>query len=207
MADTVAGYRLATPVGYWNGLGLVAAMAMLLAVGLVVEERWIVPRLLAGGSLPVLASTLYFTFSRGAWIALGAGLLALVALSPRRLRFLTAIPAFAAPTVLAVALSYHARPLRLLNIPLARAVGSGHDLAWKLALTILLGLIVAAFWVVLSPRVDAPDAVRLCIRRRARSRRLLRASRSSWCTTAVPAAPSRTHATRSKEDRRSQEPT
>ncbi len=42
VTDTLAGYRLATPVGYWNGLGLVAAIATLLGVGLFAHGGWLV---------------------------------------------------------------------------------------------------------------------------------------------------------------------
>jgi hypothetical protein len=34
VVDVVAGYRLSSPMGYWNGLGLLAAIAVTLAFGL-----------------------------------------------------------------------------------------------------------------------------------------------------------------------------
>jgi hypothetical protein len=80
------GYRLSRPIGYWNGLGLVAAMAILLALGLAASARRTGARMLASGAPVVLVATLYFTFSRGAWIALGAGLAVALAVDPRRSR-------------------------------------------------------------------------------------------------------------------------
>jgi O-Antigen ligase len=84
--DPTLPYRLAEPVGYWNSLGLLAAMGLLVGVGIAAHGRNRPAVALAGGCLPLLAATLYFTFSRGAWAALAVGLLALVALDPRRLR-------------------------------------------------------------------------------------------------------------------------
>ncbi len=70
--DPIAGYRLQEPVGYWNGLGLFAAMGAALALGFAARGSLLV-RALAGAALPVLLATTYFTFSRGAWLALGVG--------------------------------------------------------------------------------------------------------------------------------------
>ena len=115
----------------------------MLAVGLV-SRRHASPR----ASSPVrpshAAPTLYFTFSRGAWLALVAGIAIVVAVSPRRLAFVTGLGVLAVPSAIAVALSYHARPLRLSNVALARAVGSGHSLAWQLLLVIALGGLAGA---------------------------------------------------------------
>src|SRR6266545_2410330 len=85
-ALTIAGNRLERPLGYWNSLGLLAAFGCILALGLAVHGRGAVWRALAAASLVPLAAALYFTFSRGAWLALALGLLVLVALDPRRRR-------------------------------------------------------------------------------------------------------------------------
>ncbi|MGN6797548.1 MAG: O-antigen ligase family protein [Gaiellaceae bacterium] len=161
VTDSVAGYRLSTQIGYLNVLGLVAAIAALLAVGLVVETTHTVPRILAGASLPILMPTLYFTFSRGAWLALAAGIAFVIALSPRRLTFVTALGVIAVPSGLAVVLAYHARALRLSNVPLSRAVGAGHSLAWQLLLAAALAAVVSGLWVTFAHRVTVPQSVRL----------------------------------------------
>ncbi|HET7137270.1 MAG TPA: O-antigen ligase family protein [Gaiellaceae bacterium] len=161
VTDTIAGYRLATPVGYWNGLGLVTATAALLALGLVVEGTPLVPRVLAGASLPLVLPTLYFTFSRGAWIALAVAVLLVVAVSPRRLSYVSALVVVGAPAAGAVALAYHARALRLVNVPLAQAVGAGHTLAWRLALTALCGAAAGLLWATVGSRLSVPRPVRL----------------------------------------------
>src|SRR4029079_1131753 len=46
-SDVFCGYRLSTPVGYWNGLGLLAAFGTLLALGFAATERNVVGRALA----------------------------------------------------------------------------------------------------------------------------------------------------------------
>jgi O-antigen ligase len=85
ISDPVAGYRLAEPFGYWNALGVFAAMGALLAFGFAVEAASLVARAASAASLAVMLPTLYFTFSRGAAIAVALGLAAALVLTPRRL--------------------------------------------------------------------------------------------------------------------------
>src|SRR6266545_858534 len=59
------GYQLATPIGYWNGVGILAAIGGLVALGFVAEEAPRAARALAAATLPVLLTALYLTFSRG----------------------------------------------------------------------------------------------------------------------------------------------
>jgi O-antigen ligase len=80
--------RLSDPVGYWNALGLLAAIGIMLAVVLAARARAPASRALSAATVPVLAATLYFTYSRGGWLALAAGLAAALALDPRRLQLL-----------------------------------------------------------------------------------------------------------------------
>jgi hypothetical protein len=66
LIDPIAGYRLSEPIGYWNALGVFAAMGAILALGftgLRGREPRSGPR---RGLLLVLIPTIYFTFSRGA---------------------------------------------------------------------------------------------------------------------------------------------
>ena len=67
------------PLGYANAVGILAAMGVVLALGILGRARW-----RALGALAVLVPTLALTSSRGAWVALGAGLTATAALSLRR---------------------------------------------------------------------------------------------------------------------------
>lgn len=90
-----SGARLSAPVGYWNSLAIYAAMGELLALALACDARKRLVRAFAASSLPLLLTTLYFTYSRGGWVSLGASLAVLFAASPRRVRL-------AAPVVVGV---------------------------------------------------------------------------------------------------------
>ena len=94
--DSIAVYRLDAPLGYWNAVGAISAFGTILAVGFAARARTAVGRALAATSLVVLLPTLYFTFGRGGWLALFAGLVAAIALDPRRLQ-LTATMLVVAP--------------------------------------------------------------------------------------------------------------
>ncbi len=74
-APDVSNQRLSFPVTYWNTLGLLAAMGIVLAFHLTcsLREKRVVA-VLAAGALPLLAATLFFTFSRGSILAGAIGL-------------------------------------------------------------------------------------------------------------------------------------
>jgi glycosyltransferase involved in cell wall biosynthesis len=82
--DPTAVYRLTGPIGYWNGLGIFAAIGILLALAFVARGQRVATR--ASASLVVLPPTLYFTYSREASTALAIGLAAAIALDAWRLQ-------------------------------------------------------------------------------------------------------------------------
>jgi hypothetical protein len=126
--DAISGYRLSSPIGYWNSLGLLAAMGILLALGLAVRQGSLVQRALAAASLTPLASTLYFTFSRGAWIALAAGFVVAVALDRRRLQLLAVGCATGVFAAAGVAIASRANALITVGARLADRSRDGHRL-------------------------------------------------------------------------------
>src|SRR5947207_15629508 len=67
--DRTAVYRLAQPIGYWNGLGIFAGIGALIALGFSARARTVWARAASAGALVVLLPTLYFTFGRAAWLA------------------------------------------------------------------------------------------------------------------------------------------
>ena len=135
--DPIAVYRLSGSIGYWNGLGIFCVLGILLSLGLVLHLRRSV-RLGAAVALVILFPTLYFTFSRGAWVALGIGAAVLFLGARERLRMVTAalfvLPAPAA----AVLVGSRAEGLTHEGTLRATAVESGHRLA--LVLLLLLGI-------------------------------------------------------------------
>ena len=77
--------RLQQPLTYWNAMGELAALGLVLCIRLAGDEsraRWM--RGLALAAAVPLGSGLYVSFSRGALFAFGAGIVALVVLVPRR---------------------------------------------------------------------------------------------------------------------------
>jgi tetratricopeptide (TPR) repeat protein len=126
--DPVAGYRLAAPLGYWNALGIFSAIGVLLALGLAARARP-VGRALAAASLLVLVPTIYFTFSRGSWLALAIGIVFAVAVDPRRLQLLATIAVLAPAPAVAVLLASRSHALTRQQTDVAAAAPDGHRLA------------------------------------------------------------------------------
>jgi hypothetical protein len=151
--DPSAGYRLSAPIGYWNGLGVFAAVGVLLAVGLAARADRLSARSLAAASLLVLVPTLYFTFSRGAWVALAVGLAVAVAVDPRRLQLLATI-AFVAPApALGIYLASRSHALTHTHPQLAEAAREGHRLAGGLFVLALISAAAVLLLATLEPSV------------------------------------------------------
>jgi O-Antigen ligase/Tetratricopeptide repeat len=159
--DPVAGYRLSDPVGYWNGLGIFAAMGALLALVVFARDRSLVARCLAGASFPLLLATVYFTFSRGAWIAVGLGFLAAFALDPRRLQLVVALFAAGIAGGIAVLVCSSSDALTNRDAPLTDAVEQGQEVALLLLVLALLGAGAAAALAYAERRVEPGRTVRL----------------------------------------------
>ena len=158
--DREAVYRLAQPIGYWNGLGLFTGMGALLAFGFAARARTLMVRALSAAALVVLLPTLYFTFGRAAWIALGAGLVVAVASDPRRLQALAALLVVGPLPATAVYLSSEERGLTHEGAPLAQAAHDGHQLAAVLAVLVVGNAALAAAFAYASSRVDVSRFVR-----------------------------------------------
>ena len=151
--DSIAGYRLSDPVGYWNALGVLAAIGALLAFGFAARAERLWARAAAAASLPVLALTIEFTFSRGSWIALAVGLAAAVALDPRRMHVVACLLALAPPAGIAVWLASRSTALTTRNSSLGKAVSEGHRLALVLAGLMAASALLVTGIAALEPRV------------------------------------------------------
>jgi O-antigen ligase len=150
-APDVSNERLSYPVTYWNALGLLAALGIVFTFHLTsaLGERRSV-RVLAAGVLPLLATTLFFTFSRGAIAAGAIGLVVYVLLArPSGLLggALATIPGTAALMVFA----YHANLLDTVNPTTPAAVSQGHRVA--LAAGVCVG-VCAALRLLLAAHLD-----------------------------------------------------
>ncbi len=130
--DSEGPYQLSRPVGYWNALGLLSAMAVVLALGWAAHARGRIVRSAAAASLPALLVTLYFTFSRGAWVGLVIGFCVLFVFDQRRARAAAALLAAAPFSAAAVVLASQFDGLTSANAPLSQAVSDGHRLVLPL---------------------------------------------------------------------------
>ena len=126
--DAIAGSRLASPIGYWNGLALLAALGCLLALGLAARSSTAL-RLAASASTVVLVLTLYFTFSRGGWIALFAGVLTAIVADRRRSQLIVTALVVAPWSAIAVFYASKADALTHLNATVRAAQEDGHSVA------------------------------------------------------------------------------
>lgn len=151
--DPIAGYRLSEPIGYWNALGVLTALGSVLAVYLAARAGSLVVRLVAAASTVPLALTLYFTFSRGAWLSLAAGLVVALALDPRRLQFLASLVLVVPWAALAVLLASSSAPLTETGHTLASASEDGQALAAAVAGLCLVAAGSAAILAGVGPRV------------------------------------------------------
>jgi hypothetical protein len=167
--DPIAGYRLSEPLGYWNALGIFACLGAVLALGFAARADSLAVRCVAAASALVLLPTVYFTFSRASWIALGVGLVSAILLDPRRLQLVAAAIALAVAPALGVALAFRSDALTRLGVTVEDASREGHRLAGLLfALALVNGLIALGFayaeqHLVISSRVRRVYAVVLAV--------------------------------------------
>lgn len=159
--EMVTQQRLAGTISYVNALGIFAMMGALLALGIALYGRRLAGRAAAAAVLPVLLTTAYFTFSRGAAVALAVGLIAAIAVDGTRLKILTAGVLVALPGVVAVWLAYGQAALTRNTAPTALIAAEGRHLATLLvALTIASAAIALLIgWV--EQRVRVPRRMRL----------------------------------------------
>ncbi|HEX2449692.1 MAG TPA: O-antigen ligase family protein [Gemmatimonadales bacterium] len=137
IGPNLANDRLSYPLTYWNAMGVIAALAATLLLHLTANVRSpAAVRVLAAGALPVVAGTLFFTFSRGGLAAAVVGLAAYVlVVRPRGL--IPALLAAGPPTAIAVVFCYHADLLASANPTTSAAVAQGHDVALAVGLAAL----------------------------------------------------------------------
>ncbi|MBA3734613.1 MAG: O-antigen ligase family protein [Actinobacteria bacterium] len=153
-------YRLAQPIGYWNGLAVFAGMGALLALAFAGRARSLAARAACAGVLVLLLPTFYFTFGRGAWVALGAGLLTAIVVDPRRLHFLATLLVLAPLPAISVLASSREPGLTHAGVTLSRAVHDGHRLTLVLLFLGVANAVAALAFAFVERRVSPPAALR-----------------------------------------------
>jgi hypothetical protein len=82
---TFSSHRLDYPISYWNGYGVLAAMAVVLCLGFAAARRLPTPVRMACAAAAVPCVTgLYLSLSRGAFAAFAVGLVVFLVLTPHR---------------------------------------------------------------------------------------------------------------------------
>ena len=142
--DPETAFRLARPIGYANALACFAAIGILLSFGVALRARSPGARGLASAALVVLFPTLYFTYGRGAWVALIAGLVALIVLERDRTAMVVRLLALAAAPAVAVVLASRTHALTGEPGALASATRDGRRLAVAIVPLALAASIVPA---------------------------------------------------------------
>ena len=131
--------RLREPLGYWNALGLLAAMAVPAALWLGARrEGTALGRATAYPLLGIALVTLLFAYSRGALAALLAGLVVWFAIVPLRLRSLVVLVSGCLGAGAITAWAFSQDALSEDRQPLAERIAAGHSLALLLVAMILL---------------------------------------------------------------------
>ena len=132
--------RIYEPYGYWNALGLTAAMGAIGCVWLGARRAGhAVLNALAYPAMGVLLLTLLLAYSRGALVALLAALVLWFCLVPLRLRGAAVLIAGAVAAGAIAAWDFSNHALSSEKVPIAEATSAGHELgALVIAMVVLL---------------------------------------------------------------------
>jgi O-antigen ligase len=157
LAPSITYARLEEPYGYWNAIGLTAAMGVICCMWLGARRAGhALLSALAYPAMGVLLLTLLLAYSRGALAALAVGLLLWFCMVPLRLRSAAVLIAGAlgAGGVAAWAFSKHA--LSSENVPLAERATAGHQLG-ALVVAMILVLLLAGLAIGFFTGREAPS--------------------------------------------------
>jgi O-Antigen ligase len=139
LAPAVTYARLEEPYGYWNAIGLTAAMG---AIGCM----WLGARraghallsALAYPAMGVMGVTLMLAYSRGALVALAIGVALWLCIVPLRLRGVAVLIVGGLGAAAVVAWDFSQHTLSTDNIPLTQRATAGHQLGVLLLVMVLL---------------------------------------------------------------------
>ncbi len=150
--------RLEEPYGYWNALGLTAAMGAICCMWLGARRSGhALLSALAYPAMGLLLCTLMLAYSRGALLALGIGLVLWFCIVPLRLRGAAVLLAGGALAGVVVAWAFATHGLSAEDVTLAERATAGHQLgAFVLAMVLLLTLIGLAFGFLTSRSQPSP---------------------------------------------------
>ncbi len=136
--------RLHYPVNYWNGLAILAGLALPLLLRAALADRPAILRGLALAPVPAIAATIYLTSSRGGAAAAACGVLVFLALTSRRTSALVAIAIGSAGSLAAIEMLL-ARD-DLVNGPLSAPAVAGQGRSAALLMALIAGGCVVLYW-------------------------------------------------------------
>ncbi len=154
--------RLKEPYGYWNALGLTAAMGAVACMWLGARRSGhALVSALSYPAMGVLLLTLLLAYSRGALVALALGLVLWFAVVPLRLRGAAVLIAGGVAAGAIAAWDFKNPALSSETRPLAEATRAGHELgALVIAMVVLLTLLGVAVAFATSRRAPNPESRR-----------------------------------------------
>jgi hypothetical protein len=134
--------RLREPFGYWNAVGLMAALGVPPLLWLAARRSGnAAANALAWPALGLLFTTMMLSYSRGSLLALLLGLVLWFAVVPLRLRGALPLLVAAAVSGPLIAWAFARDALTTDNVPLAARVDAGHELGTLLVLMVCLLLV------------------------------------------------------------------
>ncbi|HEY7619450.1 MAG TPA: O-antigen ligase family protein [Solirubrobacteraceae bacterium] len=154
--------RLREPFGYWNAVGLMAALAAPACLYLGARRSGhAAVSALAYPALGLLIATLLLAYSRGALLALACGCAVWFAVVPLRLRGVVVLATSALGGGMVALWTFAQNPLSSDNVPLADRISAGHELGILLvAMVIVLLLAGMAIGFAAAQRAPSPDTRR-----------------------------------------------
>jgi O-Antigen ligase len=149
--------RLSYPVGYWNGLAILVALACPLLLRAALDERSPIARAAALAPFPALAAVIYLSSSRSGSITAVVGAVGLVALCRRRWQGVGALGLAFVGSIATVL--FLRQQQALVDGPLGTATArhEGHIAALVVA---VVSLATAASWWAIAPRLDRVEVSR-----------------------------------------------
>jgi hypothetical protein len=151
----LANNRLSFPLTYWNALGLLGAFGIVLCLHFSSDPQELVAtRVLAAAAFPIIATTVYFTFSRGGIAAAVLGVI-VYAVIARPKALLSTVVAAVPTTAVVIKLAYDANLLATPTPTTPAAVIQGRHVAIAvIACTAVAALVRGVLALRLDPRLE-----------------------------------------------------
>lgn len=149
-----AAARLSYPIGYWNGLAILAALAVPLLLRTSASPGHLLPRALAAAPLPAVAATIYLASSRGGMGTAAVGAAVYLALSCFRWRVVGALVAAAAGSALVLAVLVSQS--EFVNEPAAVSTSTRVSIALVLLVGCFVAFALHAAFTTVFARLPAP---------------------------------------------------